>query len=696
MQIFIPALWIAAGISAYAGLQFVVFGLIRREQQVYLAFGVLCLILAVYMLFSPQWYQAETVPGLAQIARYQMGLICLIYPVFIWFAKLYTHRKVVSPFLVGISLVFGGLFILNIWSPYSFLYSEIAPAAPIHLPWGETVSNFDKQIAPVAIVYYAATYTVFGWTIWRCYELWRAGHRARALVISAYVLVQFLVVLHAELVDNLGLDSVYLGEFAFLILVLLVSVSLTQEFRLHAMALEKSITDLQKETARREKFETRLRYLAHHDHLTDLPNRRAMPQNLEQVRGKCLASGNFGAMLLIDLDHFKTINDALGHELGDRVLRLVADRLRNLMPQHQSPIRLGGDEFAILLSELDARRDEAEAQAVLQARTLRDAIVAPLQIAEHELMVGASIGIFVFDGKSQSLSEIMQFADMALYRAKALGRDSIEVFTPNLKLEADQRHAIDKGLRLAVENHEIELYFQPQVALSGEVSGTEVLARWRHPGLGEIPPIRFIPVAEETGLIHAIGEYILHQACQTLRNWRDRGVPCPPRLSINVSPWQLSHTHFTDMISRTLAATGIEPAMLNLEITESTFLRDIKLATEKIHALSKLGINFSIDDFGTGYSALVWLKNLHVHELKIDRHFVRDIVHVQNDELIETILAIARHMGMRVIAEGVETEVQREALEMMGCRIFQGYLISRPLPETEYRQWLQERYARSA
>jgi len=691
MDIFIPALWIASGINLFAGTQFIAISLLRRYERVYQAFGILCLLLSVYLVFSAQWYGAASVESAGRIVRAQMAIACLVYPVFVWFLGLYTGHQSFYKVLAVFSVIYGVLFIVNIDSPYSFLIHDLETAPPIVLPWGETVSNFKMNVSRLAWLHYLSNYSIFLWSFIVCLSLWKRGEKPRAISISVYLFLQMLVIFHAQLVDNLNLESVYLGELVFLILVVHVTFTLIWELRGRSRALEKSIEDLRMETEQREKYQKELSYLAHHDHLTSLPNRHALTTQLDSVLVNCSNTNSSAAMLLIDLDHFKNINDSLGHDLGDELLQMVARRLDGLIPATSRPIRLGGDEFAVFCSGLSREQNEAQSVAIEMARRVRKVITKPYRIAEHELVVGASIGISIFDETLPYLSDIMKRADMALYKAKSVGRNSIEVFAPSLKKVADQRLVIDKGMRLAIENGDIELYFQPQVDTNDRLVGAEVLSRWRHPDYGEIAPAQFIKVAEETGLIHSLGDYVLLRACQYLVTW-DASLPqSPANISINVSPWQLDNPGFTKRMMDIIEETGVDTSRIILEITESTFMRDIASVSAKLKELSEAGITFSIDDFGTGYSTLALLKDLAIHELKIDKSFVHGMSHEHNKKLIETIVAIARLMDLRIVAEGVETNAQQKVLISLGCDIFQGFLFGRPLPKSRFVSWMESR-----
>ncbi|MGH8291977.1 MAG: putative bifunctional diguanylate cyclase/phosphodiesterase, partial [Gammaproteobacteria bacterium] len=471
-------------------------------------------------------------------------------------------------------------------------------------------------------------------------------------------------------------------------------VSLILETRRREEAFFKTVGALQAETAKRKRYEARLNYLATHDPLTDLPNRRLLRTILDSTLQQYQTSGDLGAIVFLDLDHFKTINDSLGHQVGDKLLRLIAERLRNALPDTRCVSRLGGDEFAVVIGDLGRDRTRAEAAAMQAADALRDTLGKQFAVNGHEFSVGGSVGVSVFPetqtgDERADVGALFRQADMALYRAKATGRNRAALFATQMQQDARLRLVIEEGLRTVLERGELELYFQPQMDFQGQLIGAEALLRWNHPRYGLIEPQQFIPAAEETGLIHDIGEFVLVSACRYLRDWNDAATVTPPRLAINVSPWQLATPGFARKVKRSLARSGIEPARLTLEITESAVLQDIAEVTRTILDLSVLGVRFSIDDFGSGYAALASLKRLPLHELKIDRMFVSEMRVDAPDQFISTIITMAENMGLYVIAEGVETEAQRDALVALGCPGYQGYLISKPLNARMFMDWLK-------
>ncbi|MGH8547170.1 MAG: EAL domain-containing protein [Methylococcales bacterium] len=436
--------------------------------------------------------------------------------------------------------------------------------------------------------------------------------------------------------------------------------------------------------------EARIHQLAYQDGLTGLANRHSLQEHLGQSLEEARRSGRQGAMLLIDLDHFKTINDALGHNVGDEVLCAVALRLSGTVGEQGFPARLGGDEFVVVMENLPPDEVEAAVAADAMAREIGASLVAPIILGERVFNVGVSIGVALFQNGNITVQDILRRADMALYRSKQLGRGNIQFFLPSLSLQAvaDQRLRLERGLRTALANNQLELYFQPQVTVEGRVFGAETLLRWRHPELGVVSPSRFIPVAEETGLIHSIGEWVLRRACDRLAAWSRADTRFSGHLTVNLSPWQFARPDIVQSIRGLIAEQGVNPERLVLEVTESALLYDVHETIEKFTALRSAGFKVSLDDFGTGYSSLAYLKDLPLDILKIDKAFVDVVGTGQKYPVVDTIITLGRNMNLTVIAEGVETAAQLDLLVNSGCDGFQGYLFCRPLPEDEFLRWL--------
>ncbi|MDG9784362.1 bifunctional diguanylate cyclase/phosphodiesterase [Metapseudomonas otitidis] len=431
--------------------------------------------------------------------------------------------------------------------------------------------------------------------------------------------------------------------------------------------------------------QARLDYQAHHDPLTGLPNRILFENRLRQALAACEREGHEGAVLFLDLDRFKHINDSLGHPIGDVLLKSIADRLGNQLGRNDTVARLGGDEFIILLPHL--RRPE-EAQHL--AERLLACFNAPFETQDHEFFISASIGISRFPEHGSDTATLVKNADAAMYQAKSKGRNRVELYTRDLTFQATERMALENELRRALERNELCLYYQPKLCLhSGCLIGAEALLRWQHPLFGDISPDRFIPLAEENGFILTLGDWVISEACRQMREWQDQHAPFGP-LSVNLAGAQLHQPGIVQRIDQQLRSAGIPAERLQLEITETFIMSQAEEALAVLHALKDLGLQLAIDDFGTGYSSLSYLKRLPLDIIKIDKSFVRGLPHEQEDAAIaRAIIALGHSMQLTVIAEGVETPAQEAFLRAEGCEQIQGYIVSRPLPADVFaRQFL--------
>ncbi len=429
----------------------------------------------------------------------------------------------------------------------------------------------------------------------------------------------------------------------------------------------------------RKLAEEEIRQLAFYDALTGLPNRRLMMDRLQHALASQVRQGRTGALLFIDLDHFKVLNDTLGHDVGDQLLRLIAQRLSGLVRKGDTLARLGGDEFLLILEDLSPQLTEAAAQAEAIGRKVLQAVQEPCTLAGQVHHGSCSVGIALFRDQP-SLEELLKRADLAMYQAKASGRHTLRFFDPAMQTAITQRVTLEVELREALRAGQFCVHYQPLVsATDGRLTGAEVLVRWQHPQRGLVPPGEFIAVAEHTGLIVPLGCWVLEQACVTLSYWARQPGLCDLTLAVNVSARQFHDVDFVPDLRQLILGTGAPATRLKLEITESLLIDDLDETAEKMAAIQALGVRFSLDDFGTGYSSLAYLKRLPLDQLKIDRSFVRDLITDDNDAAIaRTIIALAHSLGLQVVAEGVETEAQRDALREMGCDACQGYLFGRP------------------
>jgi len=449
-----------------------------------------------------------------------------------------------------------------------------------------------------------------------------------------------------------------------------------------------TLIDLTQRKAAEEKINT----LAFYDMLTHLPNRRLLTDRMQQALATSARHGRCGALLVLDLDNFKALNDTRGHEKGDALLQQVAARLVACVHADDTVARPGGDEFAVLLEDLGDTPEEAAAQGEEAGQKILAALRESYLIegeAHHSTM---SVGITVFCGGGQdTVDELFKRSELAMYQAKAAGRNTLQFFDPRMQAVATARAALEEDMRVGLEQRQFEVFFQPQID-HGRITGAEALVRWRHPRDGYVSPGSFIPVAEECGLILPLGQWMLEQACATLAQWATDPVLAELTLAVNVSPRQFLQDGFVQQVLGTLATTGASARRLKLELTETLLLQDIDISVARMTELQSYGVGFSLDDFGTGYSSLAYLKRLPLDQLKIDQSFVRDVLVDPNDaSIVRTILALGAGLGLQVIAEGVETDAQRQFLERHHCHAWQGYLMSRPVPGDAFVQLVRER-----
>jgi diguanylate cyclase (GGDEF)-like protein/PAS domain S-box-containing protein len=445
----------------------------------------------------------------------------------------------------------------------------------------------------------------------------------------------------------------------------------------------------------RRKFANDIHRLAFYDVLTGLPNRRMLMDRLDRLLADARSGGGFGALIFIDLDHFKYINDARGHATGDALLTQAAQRLSGLMRKDDTVARLGGDEFVILLAQLGHDTGAATAAALAVGEKVRVALVADFDIDGQPYSSSASIGVTLLTHGEQSAHDLLREADTAMYRAKASGRNGVVLFEATMQAEMEQRLTLERDLGLALERGELAMHMQLQVDRDGAPVGAELLMRWQRADGSMVRPDVFIPLAESTGIIVSLGEWALRQACLGWLRLAEAGHPLP--LSVNVSPTQFRQPDFVSRVAAILAETGAPANQFIFEVTEGLLVENLDETIARMHELAKLGIRFSIDDFGTGYSNLAYLKKMPLYELKIDQSFIRDMPSDANDTaIVQSILAMAGHLGLRVVAEGVETQAQAEFLSANGGAEMQGYLFARPAPLEAVIALLDGREARSA
>jgi diguanylate cyclase (GGDEF)-like protein/PAS domain S-box-containing protein len=430
--------------------------------------------------------------------------------------------------------------------------------------------------------------------------------------------------------------------------------------------------------------ENEIKRLAYYDPLTGLPNRRMLIEKLRQALTYDRRNSRKRALLFVDLDNFKTLNDTLGHHVGDLLLQEVAHRITSCIRDTDTAARIGGDEFVVVLENLSESQEESASQAKQVAEKILTRIAEPHTLSQRESVSTSSIGITVFGYGTESGTQVLQQADIAMYQAKAAGRNTIRFFAPALQAAVNARACLEEEIRLGIRENQFCLWYQPQVD-GGRIVGAEALLRWNHPWRGVLGPIEFIPLAEETGLIVPLGRRVIEQACIQAAAWAAIPGSTPIPIAVNVSARQFRQPDFVSHILETLRATGAEAANLKLEITESMLVDNLEETVAIMKTLKTHGLRFSLDDFGTGYSSLAYLKRLPLDQLKIDRSFVRDImVNATNGALAQAIISLARALGLMVIAEGVETDEQRALLSRFGCDCYQGFLFSKAVPAADF------------
>ena len=439
--------------------------------------------------------------------------------------------------------------------------------------------------------------------------------------------------------------------------------------------------------------QAQVRHLAYHDPLTNLPNRALLMDRLSQQIALLKRHNLRGALLFLDLDHFKHINDSLGHPVGDTVLKMITARLEASVRMEDTVARLGGDEFVVLLSGLEGSRTQVSRQVQDLAETLRRLLSEPMFLDGHRLQVTPSIGVALIPDHGSTPTDLLKRADIALYRAKDSGRNTTQMFHNSMQKAASERLRMETDLRLALARGEFSMHYQPQVDARGNrIVGAEALVRWQHPQLGAQSPAEFIKVLEDSGLILEVGTWILDEACAGVAQLIADGLVDPLNFSlcVNISPRKFRQNDFVERVEHSLKQHSLPYSLLKLEITEGIVIQNLEDTISKMRRLKKLGVSFAMDDFGTGYSSLTYLKRLPVDALKIDQSFVRDATHDPNDaEIIRAIVAMARSLNLEVIAEGVETLEQLAFLQGLGCHLYQGYLHSQPLPVEEFQKLLR-------
>jgi diguanylate cyclase (GGDEF)-like protein len=685
---YLAARLIAVGICLFAGMLYCLIGVRQRESRIFFAFGCTSLLFAAYIASTIITDQSHTPSQVLKLGRVDIGILCLLYPTSVWFFSLYTRLRVFWPWLLAACIVFGIFFVLNIVLPNGVAYNSVESLHIYRLPWGEPVTRGAMALTLFSWPFHIMSYLVYLWCIWRCLALLRARAWQRGWPMAAYVIAQTILVLFFIFLPLPEYaQTIRWYELAFLLLVVIMSLTLRAELHARGVALGLSLSRLEAESGKRNRVIGQLHRMAYHDALTGLPNALGLHERLTEALVRSAQDHRFGALLLISLDNFTNINAALGRVLADQLLKQIALRLHATLPDAYCIARLGRDEFAVLLAPLDRTRSASEHEALHCAEALVANLTQPIRIESEELMVGVCTGISLFIGPSHNETSVLREADVALFSSRHGGPEVVAIYNETMETATHTRLEIEKGLRLALEHQDLELYFQPLRNGQASVPGAEALLRWRHHGQILRLPDEFIPIAEESGLIRPIGEYALEQACHIIRRLQSSVLRPPATISVNVSTRQLLGGRFSKQVLRIVGATGIDPRLLALELTPSAHTSGFQDGDSSLREIADAGVRLTLDRFGSSHASFANLRGLPFREIKIDRSLVAEIHIEPTDRFVKSIIDIAANLKIDVTAVGVETETQRRALESMGCVRYQGYLFSRPLPAGDLLAW---------
>lgn len=691
ISLVVPGYFICAGILLYTAIVAAVMGMYRARAPLYIAFASICLWSAGFTMATAAYYLSDSVPGAIEALRLQFACaVPLVLSLFAFVAYYTEARNMGRWFAAGGALALVYL-AANFFLPFGVRFASVSVFKWIYLPWGEAIFHIEGPVSPWNVTFRVLILVLVAWALRRLIVQYRAARQREAIFLAVYLVGLFGASIQSALIDWGVIETFNWIGFAFTGLALLMGLNLLMSLREQNLELVRTAHELQKENERRRHAEAETWRRARRDPLTGLANRTLIE---EQLASLCDGTEDaYGAVLQMNLDHFKVLNDGLSHRVGDAALKEVARRVVEAAGDRALVARVGGDEFVAVLQPFVSSHAAATEAIERLASDLAHALVDPLKLDEQVFTVSASFGVTTFSAAEASSQDILSFAGMALHEAKRRGRNNVQSFVPRLRENAEARYRMVDGLRRAITQGELALHYQPQIGADGRMVGAEALARWHSPQSGDVLPAAFIPLAEETGLIHALGEWTLREGCEQLAAWERDGVPFIGHLSINVSPWQLARPNFVSRLRDIVAASGVDPHRIMLEITESAVLYDVGETVAKLKELRPLGVRVALDDFGTGYSSLSIIKDLPLDAIKIDQSFVRNLGDGATMHLIRVIVAIGHELGLDVVAEGVETEADLESLRGLGCTILQGYLFCRPLAAAPFAAWL---YARDA
>lgn len=684
MEIVVPAHYACAGVAFFCAIV----AMVGYRRLTYRAFSLCCLFVGGTQIGQAAYCGAHTLDKAVWAIKLQTSMWLVMVPQLYLFIAAYTRQQRIAPWYLALCVLFGTFLAANLALPVGVRFASLHPADPVVLPWGEVLPRFQGETTALGAVVRLMFVPIIAWAAVRTWGHYRAGYRRAAILLGIYLGLQVASIIHGGLIDTGMVRSFYSSGFAFMALTLVVSINLLLDLVQRSAQLKHALTDLQASTARRDAAERRVHELAYTDQITGLPNRNSFREEAARLFESAKREGSTLAVLLLDLDHFRHTNDALGHDVGNGLLREVAARLRRANAGRAFLAHLGGDGFIAILRIPAGTAAESEAMARHLAEELQNALGGEIAVGTHRLHSAASVGIAFHTGSVGSGFTTFKHAELAMYEAKARGRRTIRLFQPALADAVSRRLVIQEGLRTAAAKGELVLEYQPIVTGALHAASVEALVRWDSATLGRVSPAEFVPVAEQTGDIHQIGAWVLETACAQIGAWMRDRVAFGAHVAVNISPWQLMDDGFDAQVAAALRRHAIRPGQLMLEVTESSLLFDLQACTARLQRLRDLGVKVALDDFGIGYSSLNYLHQLPLDSLKIDRSFVARIADAEGRLLVGGIVNMAAHLGLTVIAEGVETAQQRDILRALGCHYIQGYFACAPRSDAGLRDFL--------
>jgi diguanylate cyclase len=689
LQNFIVLYYACAGIAFFAGIQSLTMLFARHRAVLFITYSILCFSIAGFLCATAWLYTSSDILEASEAIQFQtlFGLIFTV--VFVFFMSAYSYHRTSRLFMTIISSVFLTLLVANYSNSAGLKYVHIEYIGRFYFSWSESIQLYTGEFSSWNTLFRLWIFSIFLWVIWLALTKYKAGRHSESLVILSYAVAQFIASMHALLIELNYVEPIYITGFIYLLMILIVNYNISKDLLRRNISLRVTTDSLLESIGKRDKAEEETQYMAYYDALTGLPNRWLLHEYLQKLIEDNQESKKFSALLLLDLDHFKNINDTLGHDVGDRLLKEVACRLKELTPKEAFIGRFGGDEFVVSLPSLYNSEEQCDISTKKVIENVIQGLRDTFYVGKLELNVGASIGYSSFRYLNSYTVELLSQIDLALHEAKKSGRNTFRSFNTNMSNKAGRKHELETALHCALEKCQFELYYQPQLDSSGALYGAEGLIRWHHPKFGFVSPVEFIPIAEESGLIHEIGRWVLIEGCHALKDWLITQPKFTGTLSLNVSPWQFVRPDFVDEMMTIFQEFDTPPDRIKIEITETAFLYDKSETIDKLNRLRSLGYSVVMDDFGTGYSSLAHIKDLPLDLIKIDRAFICSLEKGEEQPLVKSIISMCDYMNLEVLAEGVETVYQKEQLVDYGCHLFQGFLFSKPIDKHSFENYIQ-------